>query len=119
VEFGRVRYGVTGIIPAQSSNVLAIERYRAEITQIVGAEPPRQGLLVADVEPGLPASRLGIQSLNVITGMDGKKINDITDFLTLLGNKRPGETVTLDVWAAGKVKSLKLTLAEDVPAQRE
>lgn len=119
VEFGRVRYGVTGIIPAQSSNVLAIERYRAEITQIVGAEPPRQGLLVADVEPGLPASRLGIQSLNVITGMDGKKINDLTDFLTLLGNKRPGETISLDVWAAGKTRSLKLTLAEDVPAQRE
>ncbi|RME93946.1 MAG: PDZ domain-containing protein [Verrucomicrobia bacterium] len=52
-----------------------------------------RGLLVADVEPGSPADRLGIEPGHVLLGVDGQPADDLVRTARLLHGKAAGERV--------------------------
>jgi serine protease Do len=70
------------------------------------------GVLVSGVEPGGPAGKVGIQAGDVITGMNGKKIEDANAFRNDIASTAPGTTVDLTVVRGGKEMRLRPTLSE-------
>ncbi len=77
--------------------------------------PVKSGALVEKVEAGTAAAKAGIRAGNVeakingnevsvggdiIVGVDGKGVTSSEDLAEDIGNKKPGDTVTLELWRA-------------------
>jgi S1-C subfamily serine protease len=93
--------------------------------------PVKQGALVETVEGGTPAAKAGIRGGNlevqtsggkvavggdIIVAVDGKTIANAEDLTTVIGSKKPGDTISVEVLrATGKGsyehKTLQVTLA--------
>lgn len=96
-----------------------------------------QGLMVLTLEPGGPAEKAGLQGIRVIErrrqragftystrqidmasadliiAVDGEKIENADEFLSLIDRKRPGETIRLTVVRAEKELVLPIILGAD------
>lgn len=64
------------------------------------------------VMPGSPADRAGIEENDIITHVDGKKIETGTSLARLLAEYLPGDTITLTVLHDGETKDIQVTLDE-------
>ena len=93
--------------------------------------PVKQGALVETVEGGTPAAKAGIRGGNlevqtsggkvavggdIIVAVDGKTIANAEDLTTVIGSKKPGDTISVEVLRATgngsyEHKTLKVTLA--------
>ena len=93
--------------------------------------PVKQGALVETVEGGTPAAKAGIRGGNlevqtsggkvavggdVIVAVDGKTIANAEDLTTVIGSKKPGDTISVEVLRATgngsyEHKTVKVTLA--------
>ncbi len=72
--------------------------------------PVQQGLVVEQVTPGSPAADAGIQVDDIITALDGTKIDESHSLRTILFQRQPGDTVTLSVLRGGSTLSIKVSL---------
>lgn len=87
------------------------ERIRPDILATPAAPLFRGGALVTQVVPGSPAERTGIQVGDMITAVDGVSLEEAS-LAELIGRYRPGDTVTLAIWRAGRDLEISVTLAE-------
>jgi S1-C subfamily serine protease len=77
--------------------------------------PAKSGALIEKVEAGSPAAKAGIRAGNIeakvggseisvggdiIVGFDGKKVTSSTSLAAYVGAKKPGDTVTFELWRA-------------------
>lgn len=89
-----------------------------------------KGLLVASLVPGGPAEAAGLQgpkvirqrrgpfvieridrlAADIITGVDGQKVESADDLLTYLDNKRPGDRITLEILRNNQKTEIVLVL---------
>jgi serine protease Do len=74
--------------------------------------PARAGALVADVQPGSPAEKAGLASGDIITAVDGQKVEDANRLTFAVGAIAPGTEVELRILRDGKESTLKATTAE-------
>jgi len=65
---------------------------------------------ILEVDPESPAAKAGLQPNDVILSCDGKKITDYRSLRSLLWQKRPGDTVRLEVLRGGERIELKVRL---------
>jgi S1-C subfamily serine protease len=92
--------------------------------------PVKSGALVETVEAGTPAAKAGLHGGNVeaqlpggkvavggdiIVGVDGKAIDNAEELSTLIGSKKPGDTIAVEVMRATgngtyEKKTIKVTL---------
>ncbi len=63
---------------------------------------PDGGVFVAEVVPGGPAAKAGIQSKDIIVSVDGKPIKNGDELISIVSMKHPGSTVSLGVLRGGK-----------------
>lgn len=69
------------------------------------------GVVVAEVVPGLAAEQAGMQQYDVITELDGQKIETIIDLRQhLYTEKAVGDTMTVKAYRAGKEVELTMKL---------
>jgi serine protease Do len=68
------------------------------------------GAVVTQVEPDSPAAKSGLKNGDVITGLDGKPVNNAGELQVEVGQKQPGTTIHLDVVRDGKNTSIPVTL---------
>jgi serine protease Do len=94
-----------------------IQPVTAEIAESIGLKTP-QGALVAEPQPGGPATAAGILAGDVITAVNGTPVKDARDLARQIGALAPKATVKLTIWRKGEEKSFSLTLGE-LPKQRE
>jgi serine protease Do len=71
-----------------------------------------EGALVSNVEKGSPADQAGLRSGDVIRKVDGDPIVASGDLPALIGQKKPGSKVTLEVWRQGSREELTAKLAD-------
>ena len=69
-----------------------------------------EGALVSEVEPDAPGAKAGLQTGDVITELDGKRVTDAGQLQMLVGQKRPGDTIRLQVMRDSKATSIPVTL---------
>jgi serine protease Do len=82
-----------------------------ELAELLGVDA-EDGALVSSVFPDTPAAKAGLERGDVVVEVDGQEIDDQTELVAAIGNKRPGEKVELRVVRAKGPKNLSVTLAE-------
>ena len=79
----------------------------------IQAQATEQGVEVMQVEDGSPAANGGLQVGDIIVGVNGDDATDPSEALdTILFQKKPGDSVTLDVIRNGQQTTVDVTLAE-------
>ncbi|MFM9079314.1 MAG: PDZ domain-containing protein, partial [Opitutaceae bacterium] len=76
----------------------------------------RRGALVADVQPGSPAAKAGLRNGDVITELNGEKVEDANRLTFKVGAIPPGAKVELEVIRDGESRTIKATTAERTAA---
>ncbi|MGC2520868.1 MAG: PDZ domain-containing protein, partial [Burkholderiales bacterium] len=106
-KYGKVSRGRLGV---------TIQSMSQDLADSFGLKKP-QGALVSAVESGSPAEKAGLKSGDVILGVDGRTIDSSADLPRLIGETRPGTTVSIKVWRHGETKELRTSLGE-MPAEK-
>jgi serine protease Do len=70
------------------------------------------GGVVTQVEPDSPGAKAGLQTGDVVTEIDGQKVNDAGELQVMVGQKQPGTKITLKVLRDGKSMNVPVTLEE-------
>ncbi len=70
----------------------------------------KNGIYVASVNKSSSAARAGMKSGDVITAVDGKKVDDVASLHSILYSHKVGDTVNVTVNRNGKNVSLKVKL---------
>ncbi|MBO0911443.1 MAG: Do family serine endopeptidase [Acidobacteria bacterium] len=68
------------------------------------------GALISQVEPDSPGAKAGLKVGDVITGLNGKTVNDAGELQVAVGQKRPGTKVDLTVMRDGKSMQVPVTV---------
>ncbi|WP_328820678.1 Do family serine endopeptidase [Permianibacter fluminis] len=97
---GKVARGYIGV---------GIQDVSDEIAASFGLDRPR-GALIGSVEKGGPADKAGLKAGDVITGVDGQKIEDSGELPFLIGAVKPGKSAKIELLRDGKVKTLSVTV---------
>jgi serine protease Do len=69
-----------------------------------------EGALISQVEPDAPGAKAGLRTGDVITELDGKPVTDAGQLQMTVGQKRPGETIHLQVMRDSKPTSVAVKL---------
>jgi membrane-associated protease RseP (regulator of RpoE activity) len=74
--------------------------------------PKDAGVLVSDVESGTPAAKAGLEVGDVITEIDGKRVESSRDLSRGIRSRKAGETVQLDIVRGRAVRKMSVTVEE-------
>ncbi|MBZ9750112.1 S1C family serine protease [Deinococcus sp. HMF7604] len=104
------------------AGLVDLETLDPALRQLAGLSSS-EGALVDQVPAGSAAARAGLRGSlrnnrdqllaplgDVIVQVDGQRVRDSFDVIRLVAAKRPGQTVTLDVWRNKKRVAVKVTL---------
>ncbi|HEX8916718.1 MAG TPA: trypsin-like peptidase domain-containing protein [Humisphaera sp.] len=70
-----------------------------------------KGARVIELTPGGPAEAAGLKVGDVVTKFDNRPVDTMDDLAEMIGGKRPGNEVPIEVRRDGKTVTLKATLA--------
>jgi len=101
-ETGTVARGWLGV---------AIQDLTPELAKSLKLPARAKGALVADVVPGSPAERAGLQHGDLVVSVDGKEIGDYAQLSRTIALLPPGKSVRLGVLREGKRKDLDVAIA--------
>ena len=102
VDHGKVVRGHLGV---------AIQSVDADMAKAFGLNQGG-GALVADVTPGSPAAKAGIERGDVILELNGKTVNEPDDLSLHIAETTPGSTVHLRISRNGQTRDVSVTLDE-------
>ncbi len=99
---GRVSRGRIGV---------AIQEVSKDLATSFGLDRSR-GALVVSVEKNSPAERAGVEPSDIITKVDGKPVDTLSDLPRFVAAIRPGNKVEMEIWRKGGSRLLAITVGE-------
>ncbi len=103
-------FKTTGKFPAKA--YLGVG-YQVISQQIALLNQVPQGMYVVNVVSDSPAEKAGIQVGDIIFKIDGNTVGNNSEALsTVISGKKPGDTISLDIWRNGETKNINVTLTE-------
>jgi len=105
---GKVRRGKLGV---------GIQEITADLARSLNLASVR-GVLVNSVDAGGPAERAGVRAGDIITSVNGVRVDDANALRNHIAGTPPGTAVTLSILRDGRELQLRATLAE-LPAGKE
>lgn len=102
VRDGEVKRGFIGVIPVD------LDR---EMAAAFGL-PTASGALIQEVTPGFPADKAGLRHGDVVTEVNGQKVQSASSLRYLISRAAPGSVVTLKVIRNGKPQQFDVKLAD-------
>jgi len=69
-----------------------------------------QGALISEVQSDAPGAKAGLRTGDVITEVNGKPVNDAGQLQMIVAQKRPGDTLQLQVMRDSKTENISVTL---------
>lgn len=93
----------------------SVQTLTPEIADAMKLKGQQNGALVGEVEPNAPAAKAGIKTGDVITAVNGKKVNDPRELRLMIGSMAPGTNVQMEVNREGQTKTFGVQLAEMPP----
>lgn len=100
IKTGKVVRGILG---------LTFQPVDVDVAKSLGLDKP-EGAVVTNVNKGSGAEKAGIKAEDVILQVDGVKIEDPSDLPRMIGERAPGESVTLKIWRKKSTITVKATL---------
>jgi S1-C subfamily serine protease len=100
IKYGEVQRGFIGV---------QIEDVTAKIAEEKGMDRP-VGVLVQDVTDGGAAESAGLKKGDVLTKVDGREINSVSELQENIGRHRPGDEVKIMFLRNGKEKEVGVVL---------
>ncbi len=97
---GKVSRGYIGV---------SLQNLTPDLAQQFGVKSDK-GAVIAEVTPDAPGAKAGLKQGDVITAIDGKKVEGSDDLTMDVISHEPGTTVTLDVIRNGQPMNVKVTL---------
>lgn len=82
---------------------------------IVGEGPEAAGAKIGQVVAGGPGDKAGIRAGDLVTSVDGKEIKLYSELVTILREKKVGDTLKLKLEREGKPVEVSVTLAQRPP----
>jgi serine protease Do len=102
IKTGKVSRGYIGV---------TLQPLSPELAQQFGLKDTH-GAVVTDVTGGGPGEKAGLKSGDVITAINGGKVQDSNELTLAVTQHAPGETVTLDVYRNGQLQKVNVTLGQ-------
>jgi serine protease Do len=102
IKTGKVSRGYIGV---------TLQALSPELAQQFGLKDTH-GAAVTDVSPGGPGEKAGLKTGDVITAINGAKVQDSNELTLAVTQHAPGETVTLDVVRNGQSQKVTVTLGQ-------
>ena len=99
---GKVVRGMLGV---------QVQTVSPEMAKAFGMSEPR-GALVAEVHPGSPAEKAGLQREDIIIEYNDQPIKEMNELPRLVAATPPGTKTTVKVLREGKEKTLPITVTE-------
>ena len=90
--------------------VLTGEALDAQSSQLFFGVDHIRGILVESVDDGGAAEQAGIRPGDVITRVENTQVVDAENILMEIRNKKPGETINIQVYRNGQTFNLPTTL---------
>ena len=90
---------------------VTIQEVTPELAKSFGLKE-NKGALVAQVSPGSPAEKAGIEQGDIILEFDGKKISESKDLPRIVASTPVGKMVTVKLSREGKVMDRSLKVGE-------
>ncbi|MGH8677844.1 MAG: DegQ family serine endoprotease, partial [Burkholderiales bacterium] len=88
-----------------------IQEVNQSLANSFGMEKP-QGALVAGVEPGSPAQKAGLKMGDVILGINGEDIAQLSELPAKIAATKPGSEIRLDIWRDRARRSVNVTIGK-------
>ena len=88
-----------------------IQDLKGELAEYYGAKSS-EGVLVTDVVPGNPADKAGIKAKDIITAVDGEKIETSRELTAKAATLPVGDTTKITVLRDGKEKTFDVKVAK-------
>jgi serine protease Do len=88
---------------------VSIQPLNQDLAESFGLDRP-DGALVSTVAPNSGAAKAGLKSGDVITKINGERIEEPGQLSSRIGMSKPGDKVTLEVWRDHKTETITATL---------
>jgi len=109
ISNGYVVRGYLGVIPQALTD---------EMAQALDFEDAH-GALIATVADGTPADKAGLKEEDIIVAIDGKRVEDVTEFRWKIAEYQPGSKVKLKIFRNGKFITIPVKLDKHPDDQPE
>ncbi|MCC2657011.1 MAG: peptidase [Panacagrimonas sp.] len=90
---------------------VTVQPVDAALAKSFGLKSP-QGALVSDIDDDGPADKAGLESGDVILGLDGQPVDESSQLPARVASLKPGQKSTLSVWRDGKTRELSVQVGE-------
>ncbi len=108
VRYGQIRRGRIGV---------AIQDLTPDLARALGTSRS-EGAVIAQVQPGSPAQRAGLQARDIVVDLNGMPVHDASELRNRIGLAQIGDAVTLTVDRQGSDRNLVVRV-EQATAQRQ
>jgi serine protease Do len=81
--------------------------------------PAERGVVVRDVTEDSPAAKAGLKENDVITEVNGQRVEGTAQFRRLIHEIPAGRTIPLGIWRDGRSQSINVTLAKAEARHKE
>lgn len=109
-KYGEVQRPTMGIT---LQNLTEVSSYHQQETLLLPKDV-KEGVMIEKVVPNSPASKAGLQELDVIVGMDGEKIVDVIALRKHLYNEKEiGDKMKISFYREGELQEVTLVLEDD------
>lgn len=102
LKYGKVKHAWLGVVGQNLTHDLA-KAFDLDI---------HQGVLVAKIVPDSPADKAGIKERDVITSVDGKKVDDFSALANAIGLREPGDKVKIKLRRGKHSKTVTVKLGK-------
>ena len=103
VKHGRVERGRIGAV---------IQDLTPKLARSFGYDNTERGVLVGDVVKDGPAAKAGIQSGDIITRYNGRRLRSFSHLRNSIAGTKPGTRVKLRIFRNGKFEDVDVTIAK-------
>jgi serine protease Do len=74
--------------------------------------PAERGVLLADIVPDSPAAKAGLRAKDVVTEVNGQRVEGAAQFQRMIREIPPGRTVQVTILRDGKAQTINVTLGK-------
>jgi len=103
MKYGKIQRAYLGIFYSEINDQFAREKGINDL----------RGVYVDDVIDNGPAAKAGLKSGDVILSIDNTPVNGKAEMMELIGQRSPGDQVTLHVSRDGKEEDIRLTMQSE------